>query len=115
MILCSFCAYLSGYSTSKPKLECYYHEHGEIPYGFINIDNSGAILTKDFTLLTRNSSDMFDKIELQIVDENRKKIASIYKIICDICLFDMQIKGECIVLKELDEKEKLFRLFLRSN
>ena len=114
MILCAFCAYLSGYSSTKPKLESYYHEHEPIPYGFTNMDDSGATLTEDFRLLPRQSSDMFDKTELLIVCNERQKMISVYKIVCDMCLFAMMFNGECVVLKELDEKEKLCRMFLRN-
>lgn len=116
MILCPFCAYLNGYTKSKPKKESYYHEYDHtVPYGFVHIEDSGAVLTNEFKLHPRKASDLFDKPELQIVDEDIKKTVSHYfKILCDICIFDMILKNECIVLKELEENEKLFRLYMRN-
>ncbi len=117
MILCPFCAYLNGLSEWKPKLESYYHEHDSIiPYGFIYLDDSGGLMTNDFKIYPRNSSDMFDKTELQIIDQETIKRLSFLKnkIVCDICIMDMYLLEKCIVLKQLDEKEKLFRIFMRN-
>lgn len=117
MLLCPFCAYLNGFSLFKPKKESYYNDaFSSEPFGFRNIDESGALLDDNFKLYPRSASDMFDKIELQIVNQDVKDSLSMtsFKIVCDVCLFNMYGNNDCIVLKELNENEKLFRLYMRK-
>ncbi|AYV77218.1 MAG: hypothetical protein Barrevirus19_13 [Barrevirus sp.] len=111
---CPFCLYINGLSKWKPKLESYYSERDIVPHGFTYMENSGAKLTTDYILIPRLDSDMFDK-KLQIIDQNVKNELKFWlnKIICDICLFQIYSENNCVVVDQLDDKEKLFRLFMR--
>jgi hypothetical protein len=116
-VLCPFCLYINDLSQWKPKLESYYVEHDTIPHGFTHIENSGAKLTHEYKLEPRADSDMFDKSELLIVCPRvkRKLIFWLDKYICDICLYQLYSENNCIIVRELDENEKLFRLFMRKS
>lgn len=117
MILCPFCAYLNGLSAWKPKLESYYHEHDEVPHGFKHMESSGGLLTEDYKVYPKDDSDMFDKTEMEIVDPITKNQLSFLtnKIICDVCMINLYCNESLIVTKQLDEKEKLFRVYMRMN
>ena len=117
MILCPFCAYLNGISDWRPKLESYYHEHEEVPHGFRHMESSGGLLTEDYKVHPRDDSDMFDKIEMEYIDSATTNQLSflVNKIICDVCMMNAYCNGSMVVTKQLDEREKLFRIYMRSN
>ena len=116
MHICSFCAFLNGMSTWKPKIENYYNENYEVPHGFKHIDGSGCSLTNDYKAYPREDSDLFDKTEMEIIDINVKKELSflINNIVCDICMFRHLYEGSIKVHKQLDENEKMFRIYMRG-
>jgi len=117
MILCPFCAYINGLSDWRPNPDSYYHEHEEVPHGFRHLESSGGFLTNEFKVYPKVDSDMFDKVEMEIVDPVVKDQLSflIDKVVCDICMMVNHHNGSIIATKELDEKEKLFRLYMRGS
>jgi hypothetical protein len=77
---------------------------------------SGGLLTDEFKVYPKEDSDMFDKIEMEIVDPTIKNELSFLtnRIICDICMMIHYHNGSMVVTKQLDEKEKMFRIYMRS-
>ena len=116
MILCPFCAYINNISSTKPNVNSYYFEK-DPPHGFKHLEKSGAFLTCDYKLYPRIDSDLFYVKELHITDPILKDRFAYYldKFICDICAYQIYESNGCIVIGEMDEQEKLFKLFMRNN
>jgi hypothetical protein len=114
MHICAFCAYINGLSNTKPKVENY--NLLEIPYEFKYLETSGACVTHDYKVIPRNDSCFFDKTEMLLLDPLAKYKMKflIKKIICDSCMIELYQSKKLIVISELSEQNKLFRLYLRS-
>jgi len=125
MHVCPFCAYINGISKIKPNIECY-NDTLELKY----IDTSGAHITRGVALLThgvallnhdykvipRNDSCFFDKTEMIITDQETKDSMKFWinKLLCDSCLMNLYLNNKLIIVSELSENEKLFRIYLRG-
>jgi len=111
MHICPFCAYINGISKIKPNIECY-NDTLELKY----IDTFGAYITHDYKVIPRNDSCFFDKTEMLIADQETKDNINFWinKILCDSCLMNLYLNNKLIIVSELSENEKLFRIYLRG-
>ena len=116
MHICPFCAYINGLSQSRPKAENYnLLDNTNLPHEFIHLETSGAHIFDD-KVIPRNDSCFFNKTEMLLIDQKTKDnmIFLPNKILCDVCLMNLYLDNKLVVVGELSEQEKLFRLYLRG-
>ena len=123
MILCRYCAYINGLSKNLPNLISFFDDSDLDNPEVIelmetkkrSIEKGGAKLTSDYKLIPRNDSDFFDRTFQIINDESKEKVKYwIDKLVCDVCILALDDYNGLKVIDQLDEKDKLFRLFMRK-